>query len=104
MRHYELSLEGEGLIKIGAKVVRHARYVTFQMAELAIQRLFATILRRIAPLCLPVGQPVLRDTVGALTVVHVQFLRFSSYMAKMLSRGMSSMKDWQWDNQQGAHV
>ncbi len=36
------------LIKIGAKVVRHGRYVTFQLAEIAIPRdLFAEILRRI---------------------------------------------------------
>jgi len=42
----------EKLIKIGAKVVRHARYVTFQMAEAAIpRRLFAAILRRIGRLC-----------------------------------------------------
>ena len=34
------------LIKIGAKVVRHGRYVTFQLAEVAIpRRLFAEILR-----------------------------------------------------------
>ena len=38
----------EKLIKIGAKVVRHARYVTFQMAEVAVPReLFAAILERI---------------------------------------------------------
>ncbi len=38
----------EKLIKIGAKVVRHGRYVTFQMAEVAIPRdLFAEILCRI---------------------------------------------------------
>ena len=36
------------LIKIGAKVVRHSRYVTFQLAEVAIsRRLFAEILRLI---------------------------------------------------------
>ncbi len=36
------------LIKIGAKVVRHAKYVTFQMAEVAVPRdLFAAILERI---------------------------------------------------------
>ncbi len=35
----------EKLIKIGAKVVRHGRYVTFQLAEVAIPRtLFANIL------------------------------------------------------------
>ena len=28
----------EKLIKIGAKVVRHGRYVTFQMAEVAVPR------------------------------------------------------------------
>ena len=38
----------EKLIKIGAKIVRHGRYVIFQMAEVAIPRdLFADILRRI---------------------------------------------------------
>lgn len=41
----------EKLIKIGAKVVGHARYVTFQMAEVAVPRaLFADILRMIAEL------------------------------------------------------
>ncbi len=36
------------LVKIGAKIVRHGRDVTFQMAEVAIPRdLFADILRRI---------------------------------------------------------
>ena len=33
------------LIKIGAKVVRHAKYVTYQLAEVAVPRdLFAAIL------------------------------------------------------------
>ena len=41
----------EKLIKIGAKVVRHAKAVTFQMAEVAIPRgLFAAILGRIGRL------------------------------------------------------
>jgi hypothetical protein len=36
------------LIKIGGKIVRHGRYVTFQMAEVAIPRgLFANILSHI---------------------------------------------------------
>ena len=35
-------------VKIGAKIVRHGRYVVFQMADVAIPRaLFADILRRI---------------------------------------------------------
>lgn len=41
----------EKLIKIGAKVVSHARYVAFQMAEVAVPKnLFAEILRMIADL------------------------------------------------------
>ena len=44
----------EKLIKIGAKVVSHGRYVTFQMAELALPRqLFAAIMQRIAALRSP---------------------------------------------------
>jgi len=44
----------EKLIKIGAKVVSHGRYVTFQMAEVAIPRqLFAEIMQRIAALRSP---------------------------------------------------
>src|SRR5580700_577013 len=44
----------ERLIKIGAKVVAHGRYVTFQMAELAVSRqMFAEILSLIARLRAP---------------------------------------------------
>jgi hypothetical protein len=51
VRHWCLTTLREKLIKIGAKVVQHARYVTFQMAEVAIPRkLFRQILARIARL------------------------------------------------------
>ncbi len=41
----------EKLIKIGAKVVRHGRYITFQLAEVAASRaLFDEILRLIGGL------------------------------------------------------
>jgi hypothetical protein len=41
----------EKLIKIGAKVVTHGRYVTFQMAEVSVSRqMFANILSPITPL------------------------------------------------------
>jgi hypothetical protein len=41
----------EKLIKIGAKVVSHARYVMFQMAEVSLSRqMFKEILRLIARL------------------------------------------------------
>jgi len=45
VEHWSLTTLQEKLIKIGAKVVRHGRYVTFQLAEVAIPRtLFAEIL------------------------------------------------------------
>ena len=48
IKHWSLRSLLVKLIKIGAKVVRHSRYVTFQMAEVAIyKRLFAKILARI---------------------------------------------------------
>jgi hypothetical protein len=44
----------EKLINIGAKVIGHARYTAFQMAEVAIPRcLFADILGMNAELWLP---------------------------------------------------
>jgi len=51
IKDWSLTTLKEKLIKIGAKVVGHARYVAFQMAEVAIPRnLFADILRMIAEL------------------------------------------------------
>ena len=51
IRDWSMTTLREKLIKIGAKVVGHALYVAFQMAEMAIPRnLFAGILRMIAEL------------------------------------------------------
>ena len=48
VKHWSLTTLREKLIKIGAKVVTHARYVIFQMAEVAVPRwLFRAILERI---------------------------------------------------------
>jgi hypothetical protein len=48
VEHWSLTTLREKLIKIGAKVVRHGRYVTFQLAEVAVPRgLFREILRLI---------------------------------------------------------
>jgi len=48
VEHWSLTTLREKLVKIGAKVVRHGRYVTFQLAEVAVPRkLFREILRRI---------------------------------------------------------
>jgi len=44
------------LTKIGAKIVRHARQIIFQMAEVAVpEQLFAEILQRIRALAPGVG-------------------------------------------------
>ena len=46
VEHWSLTTLREKLVKIGAKVVVHGRYVTFQLAEVAIAKaLFAQILR-----------------------------------------------------------
>jgi len=51
VEHWSMTTLREKLIKIGAKVVRHGRHVTFQLAEIAIpRRLFAEILRLIGGL------------------------------------------------------
>ncbi len=51
VEHWSLISLREQLVKIGAKVVRHGRYVTFQLAEVAIPlQLFAEILQLIAGL------------------------------------------------------
>ena len=48
VKHWTLTTLKNKLIKIGAKMVHHARYVTFQLAEVAIpRRLYQTILNRI---------------------------------------------------------
>jgi hypothetical protein len=45
---WSLTTLREKLVKIGARIVRHGRYMVFQLAEVAVPRaLFAVILRRI---------------------------------------------------------
>jgi hypothetical protein len=51
MERWSLTSLREKLVKIGAKVVSHGRYVTFQLAEVAVPRqMFAEILSLIARL------------------------------------------------------
>ena len=48
VEQWPLTTLRDKLVKIGAKIVRHGRYITFQMAEVAVPNdLFADILRRI---------------------------------------------------------
>ena len=54
VKHWSLTTLREKLVKIGAKLTRHAKHVTFQLAEVAVTRnLFAEILDRIERLALP---------------------------------------------------
>jgi hypothetical protein len=54
VKQWSLTSLRERLVKIGAKIVTHGRYVTFQMAEVAVPKgLFAEILRLIAELRAP---------------------------------------------------
>jgi len=48
VKHWSLTTLCEKSIKIGTGTMRHARYVTFQLAEVAVPRsLFAAILARV---------------------------------------------------------
>jgi hypothetical protein len=48
VEHWSLTTLREKLVKIGARIAHHSRYVVFQLAEVAVPRtLFAEILRRI---------------------------------------------------------
>ena len=54
VEHWSLATLREKRVKIGAKVVRHGRYVIIQMAEVAVSaRMFGQILARIARLRAP---------------------------------------------------
>lgn len=58
VKHWTLTTLRNKLIKIGCKVVHHARRVVFQLAEVAVPRsLFELILRRIERLRLRLLTP-----------------------------------------------
>ena len=49
--HWSLTTLREKLVKFGARIVRHGRYVVFRLAEVAVPRsLLAEILRQIGRL------------------------------------------------------
>lgn len=56
IRQWSLTTLREKLVKIGAKVTRHSKYLTFLLAEVAMPRqLFAAILERIGRLAMPLA-------------------------------------------------
>jgi hypothetical protein len=51
VEHWSLTTLREKLVKVGARIVRHGRYVVFQLAEVAVPRVrCAQMLGRIAHL------------------------------------------------------
>ncbi len=55
-KRWSLTSLRQKLLKIGARIIGHGRYVTFQMAKVAVPRgLFAEILRLIAQLRAPLA-------------------------------------------------
>jgi hypothetical protein len=54
VKHWSMTTLRDRLVKIGAKIVRHGRSITFQLAEVMVPRaLVAEILTRIAQLRVP---------------------------------------------------
>lgn len=54
VKHWLLTTLREHLIKVGTKVVRHSKSVTFQLAEVTVPRkLFAAVLERIQRFGMP---------------------------------------------------
>ncbi len=54
LAHWSLTTLREKLVNIGARMVRHGRYITFQLAEVAVsQRMFGQVLARIDRLRAP---------------------------------------------------
>ena len=50
MAHWSMTTLREESVKIGARMVRHGRYITFQLAEVAVSGwMFGQILARTAP-------------------------------------------------------
>jgi len=58
IRNWSLRTLQVKLIKIGAKVIKHSRYVIFQMAEVMVSKaLFREILERIRGLAMAILPP-----------------------------------------------
>ncbi len=45
IEHWSMNTMREKLINIGAKVVRHGRYITFQLAEVATSKILFAVAR-----------------------------------------------------------
>jgi hypothetical protein len=70
VKHWTLTTLRDKLIKIGGKMVHHARYVTFQLAEVAVaRRLYRAILARVRRFAaiMPVASPI-----GRASIYHIE--------------------------------
>jgi hypothetical protein len=88
IRGWTLTTLREKLIKIGAKVVAHAKYLTFQLAEVAVPRqLFGALLERIGRLRLAKASVTEKSGPKALAVLPRRAARAAF---RGLSEGMAS--------------
>src|SRR5262249_15364023 len=84
---WTLTTPREKLIKIGAKDVRHAKVVTFQLAEVAVPRvLFAAILWRIGRRRAGCGRRRARDDVRRASGRGVESRRMGSVCREVRGR------------------
>jgi len=89
----------EKLIKIGAKVVSHGRYVTFQMAEVAVPRqMFQEILSLIARLRAPTGRSgqIRQTTTAEVCLDEGQATSFGP--ARQETARFGCQRGWLWPN------
>jgi hypothetical protein len=85
IKDWSLTSLKEKLIKIGAKVVSHGRYVAFQMAEVAIPRqMFQEILRCQIQLMPPRSRSSERATSLIFTHEHCQTTKEFGWQASMI--------------------
>ena len=68
VEHWSLTTLREKLVKIGAKVVSHGRYVTFQLAEVAVPR---ELFRKISASSMGCGRPLCRHDGGPSRCIQV---------------------------------
>ena len=95
MKQWSLTSLREKLVKIGAKVVRHGRYVIFQMAEVAVPRqLFHEILRLIGELLQQPPAAPLRETPDGHALRGNQWEEYVQMPAKM---ARSALRFVVWD-------
>jgi len=73
IKDWSLRTLREKLVKIGAKVVSHGRYVTFQMAEVLVSKsLFHEILEKIFHFTFNINRCIIRTKLSIGILIHAK--------------------------------